>query len=175
MIIDVHNHPDYYGYHPAKFLSNMDEFGIDYTCLLSWEAPVNDYDPGYKNSECPFTDVPTPFERCVAYRDRAPDRYFAFAERPEEEDADPEPYRTVRSLLEQTGFAAVDGLVDFVGGPGLPSAFFPYGGTHWTVALAAHAAARALERAAPSLPRPAPDRFALAPGPDDPRDRDLAL
>ena len=107
-------------------------------------------------------------------RDRAPDRYFAFAERPEEEDADPEPYRTVRSLLEQTGFAAVDGLVDFVGGPGLPSAFFPYGGTHWTVALAAHAAARALERAAPSLPRPAPDRFALAPGPDDPRDRDLA-
>ena len=41
-------------------------------------------------------------------------------------------------------------------------------------ALAAHAAARALERAAPSLPRPAPDRFALAPGPDDPRYRDLA-
>ena len=107
-------------------------------------------------------------------RDKAPDRYFAFAERPEEDAADPEPYRTVRALLEQTGFAAVDGFVDFVGGPGLPSAFFPYGGTHWTVALAAHAASRALERAAPSLPRPTPDRFAFAPGPDDPRDRDLA-
>lgn len=88
MIIDVHNHPDYYGYHPAKFLANMDQFGIDYTCLLSWEAPVNDYDPSYKNCECPFNDVPTPFDRCVAYRDRAPDRFLlGFCPDPRRPDA----------------------------------------------------------------------------------------
>ena len=106
-------------------------------------------------------------------RDKAPDRFFAFAERPEADSADPEPYRTVRSLLAQTGFAAADFSRPGRAGAD-PRALFPYGGTHWTVALAALAASNALALADPALPRPAPLPPVLAPGPDDPRDRDLA-
>ena len=106
-------------------------------------------------------------------RDRAPDRYFAFGERPEADAADPEPYRTVRALLAEAGFAVADfSRPDAASSD--PRALFPYGGTHWTVALAALAASNALALADPALPRPAPLPPALAPGADDPRDRDLA-
>lgn len=106
-------------------------------------------------------------------RDKAPDRYFAFAERPEADAADPEPYRTVRALLGQEGFAVADFSRSGRAGAD-PRTLFPYGGTHWTVALAAAAASNALALADPALPRPAPHPPVLAPGPDDPRDRDLA-
>ena len=106
-------------------------------------------------------------------RDKAPDRYFAFAERPEADAADPEPYRTVRALLGQEGFAVADFSRPGRAGAD-PRTLFPYGGTHWTVALAAAAASNALALADPALPRPAPHPPVLAPGPDDPRDRDLA-
>lgn len=106
-------------------------------------------------------------------RDKAPDRYLAFAERPEADAADPEPYRTVRALLGQEGFAVADFSRPGRAGAD-PRTLFPYGGTHWTVALAAAAASNALALADPALPRPAPLPPALAPGPDDPRDRDLA-
>ena len=106
-------------------------------------------------------------------RDKTPNRFLAFGERPEADDADPEPYRTVRSLLAQTDFAAADfSRPDSAAAD--PRALFPYGGTHWTVALAAAAASNALALADPALPRPAPLAPVLAPGPDDPRDRDLA-
>jgi len=106
-------------------------------------------------------------------RDRVPARYFAFGERPASEDADPEPYRTVRGLLSDAGFPFVDAsaLADPAADP---RTLFPYGGTHWTVDYAARAAAAALAHAAPALPRPAPLPPVFAPGPDDPRDRDIA-
>ena len=106
-------------------------------------------------------------------RDKAPGRFFAFGERPEADAAAPEPYRTVRPLLEEAGFAAADFSRPALPAAG-PRALFPYGGTHWTVALAAVAASNALALADPALPRPAPLPPVLAPGPDDPRDRDLA-
>jgi hypothetical protein len=66
MIIDIHNHADYHGYNAEKIISNMDEYKIDMTCLLSWEAPVFEYDPGTKYAFSPFSDMPVPFERCGA-------------------------------------------------------------------------------------------------------------
>lgn len=106
-------------------------------------------------------------------RDKAPDRFLAFGERPEADAVDPEPYRTVRTLLGSADFAVADfSRPDPAAAD--PRALFPCGGTHWTVALAALAASNALALADPALPRPAPLPPVLAPGPDDPRDRDLA-
>ena len=76
MIIDVHNHPDYHGYSPERFLQNMDENGVDKTFLLSWEAPVTDYDPASKHLLSPHSDDPIPFLSCVHYYEKAPDRFY---------------------------------------------------------------------------------------------------
>ncbi|MDR2052762.1 MAG: amidohydrolase, partial [Treponema sp.] len=76
MIIDIHNHADYHRYSPEKMLKNMDDNGIDITCLLSWEAPAVEVDPGTKMSFSPFSEYPVPFERCVAYYEKAPDRFL---------------------------------------------------------------------------------------------------
>jgi len=76
MIIDIHNHADYHGYNAEQIVQNMDEHGIDVTCLLSWEAPTTDYDPGTKAFLSPFSDMPVPFERCVAYKGKAPKRFL---------------------------------------------------------------------------------------------------
>lgn len=46
MIIDAHNHPDWHGRNPARFLKNMSGYKIDKTWLLSWEAPKDECDPG---------------------------------------------------------------------------------------------------------------------------------
>ena len=106
-------------------------------------------------------------------RDKVPDRFFAFGERSAEDEADSEPYRTVRDLLARAGFAVAD-FSRLAAAETDPRALFPYGGTHWTVSLAASAASNALALADPSLPRPTPLPPVFAPGPDDPRDRDLA-
>ena len=88
MIIDIHNHADYHGYSCGAMLRNMDEHGIDITCLLSWEAPVTDYDPGTKYAFSPFSDDPVPFERCVAYQEKAPRRFLlGFCPDPRRPDA----------------------------------------------------------------------------------------
>jgi predicted TIM-barrel fold metal-dependent hydrolase len=42
-IIDVHNHPNWYGYDFDRLVRNMDEHGIDKTWLLSWEIPENEF------------------------------------------------------------------------------------------------------------------------------------
>ena len=76
MIIDIHNHADYHKFCVEKMLQNMDEYGIDITCLLSWECPVTDCDPRTKHNLSPFSDMPVPFERCVSYKEKAPDRFL---------------------------------------------------------------------------------------------------
>ena len=76
MIIDIHNHADYHKYSAEKMLENMDEYGIDITCLLSWEAPETEYDPRTKWAFSPFSEMPVPFERCVAYKEKAPERFL---------------------------------------------------------------------------------------------------
>ncbi|WP_135553496.1 amidohydrolase family protein [Paenibacillus cymbidii] len=89
MIIDAHNHPDWYGHHAAKFLANMDELGIDRTWLLSWEAPADEYDPAYiKVLPDPAGEGPISFARCAAYVERYPDRFvLGYAPDPRRPDA----------------------------------------------------------------------------------------
>lgn len=135
------------------------------TALANLRRALDETRPG-----APVAFVLAP-SKAEVLRDKAPDRYFAFGERPDADAADPEPYRTVRALLADAGFAVAD-----LSRPAAadPRTLFPYGGTHWTVALAALAASNALALADPALPRPAPLPPVLAPGADDPRDRDLA-
>ena len=88
MIIDIHNHAEYHGYNAEKIIANMDENGIGVTCLMSWEAPENEYDPATKSAFSPLSRYPVPFERCIAYREKAPDRLLlGFAPDPREPDA----------------------------------------------------------------------------------------
>lgn len=76
MIIDVHNHPDWHGHDLNKYIANMDQYNIDKTWLLSWEAPSDEYDPTYINC-IPDAGVngPIPFSRCLSYAERAPERF----------------------------------------------------------------------------------------------------
>lgn len=90
MIIDDHNHPDWCGYDLDKYLANMDENNIDVTWLLSWEAPTSEYDPSYDNRTpihySPWG--PIPFERCLSYKERAPERFvLGYAPDPRRPDA----------------------------------------------------------------------------------------
>lgn len=90
MIIDDHNHPDWCGHDLDKYLANMDKNNIDVTWLLSWEAPIDEYDPAY-NKRTPITYSPwgpIPFERCLSYKERAPERFvLGYAPDPRRPDA----------------------------------------------------------------------------------------
>jgi len=76
MIIDIHNHPDWFGHDFNSFLENMDRYNIDKTWLLSWETPADEYDPNIiANIPDPGPDGPVGFSRCIAYAQRAPERF----------------------------------------------------------------------------------------------------
>ena len=90
MIIDIHNHPYWYGYDEKNFIANMDEYGIDKTCLLSWETPVEEYDPQYNDKvpEPGTTDGPVSFRLCVKMCRAQPDRFIlGFGPDPRRADA----------------------------------------------------------------------------------------
>lgn len=78
MIIDAHNHPDYYDHNSSRFIENMDKYGIDKTWLLSWECPEDEYDPRLKYllPHASIHNEPIPFERCISYVERAPERFI---------------------------------------------------------------------------------------------------
>lgn len=90
MIVDAHNHPDWYGYDLNRFLENMDKYGIDRTWLLSWESPASEFDPGYLKV-LPMlheSGSPIPFSRCVSYVERSPERFvLGYAPDPRRPDA----------------------------------------------------------------------------------------
>ena len=44
MLIDAHNHVDWFGYTPEKLIENMDRHHIDVTWLLTWEASIEEFD-----------------------------------------------------------------------------------------------------------------------------------
>lgn len=76
MIIDAHNHPDWRGHDLDKFLENMQQYNIDMTWLLSWESPLDEYDP--HANFClphPASGGPIPFARCLNYAERAPGKF----------------------------------------------------------------------------------------------------
>lgn len=77
MIIDCHNHPDWYGYTLEKFIANMDQNQIDKTWILSWEAPRNECEPeGSHLFPGTGDDGPVPFSLCLAFKEKAPDRFI---------------------------------------------------------------------------------------------------
>jgi len=77
MIIDAHNHPDWHKHDLKRFIENMDQYGIDKTWILSWEAPADEYDPNYNRAiPRPGASGPIPFEHCLSYVQQAPDRFI---------------------------------------------------------------------------------------------------
>ena len=81
MIVDAHNHPDWYGKNADAFVQEMDRFNISKCWLLSWEAPSIEVDPNQFNvlSESPYgLDIngPIAFSRCLAFREKYPDRFI---------------------------------------------------------------------------------------------------
>lgn len=90
MIIDCHNHPDWYGYDVKRFLENKDQYKIDKTWLLSWECPQDEYNPGYNNNvpDVGLVDGPISFRRCWEYVRSYPDRFvLGYAPDPRRPDA----------------------------------------------------------------------------------------
>lgn len=77
MIIDAHNHPDWHGMNLTAFLENMKQYQIDQTWLLSWESPIDEYNPEYINI-IPERGLhgPIPFSRCAVYADKFPDKFI---------------------------------------------------------------------------------------------------
>ncbi|MCX5758244.1 MAG: hypothetical protein NTU83_07005 [Candidatus Hydrogenedentes bacterium] len=77
MIIDAHNHPDWHKHDLKRFIANMDQYGIDKTWILTWEAPADECDPSY-NRVIPQLGAPgpMPFERCLHYAQQASDRFI---------------------------------------------------------------------------------------------------
>jgi hypothetical protein len=89
LIIDAHNHAEWYGYNLERYLENMDAYGIERTWLLSWEAPEDEYDPTY-NHVMPLLgrNGPIPFERGLYFVDQVPERFvLGYAPDPRRPDA----------------------------------------------------------------------------------------
>ena len=75
MIIDSHNHPNYWNMTCEKILQNMKEMGIDRTWLLSLETPAFEYSPVYHRITWGNEDGPIPFQNCLACWEKAPDKF----------------------------------------------------------------------------------------------------
>ncbi len=91
MIIDAHNHPDWYGKTLDKFIEDMDRVGIDKTWLLSCETPEDEYDP-WELSVYPSifgnNRSAIPFECSIPYVQNCPNRFvLGFAPDPRRPDA----------------------------------------------------------------------------------------
>lgn len=91
MIIDAHNHADWYSTPREKFIKDMDANGIDKTWLLSCETPESEYDP-FELQFYPAVfgndRTAVPFERALPYAEKYPDRFvLGFAPDPRRADA----------------------------------------------------------------------------------------
>ncbi len=75
MVIDAHNHPDWHGHNLDRFIENMNMYGIDKSWLLSWDVPDSEWDPYTTNVFSSLASSPVPFERCLYYKERYPDRF----------------------------------------------------------------------------------------------------
>ena len=92
MIIDAHNHPDWWGKDYEQVIEDMDACGIDKTWLFSWECPENEYDPKQRhrwNENMGINGTyPAAFSRCLAYKRKNPERFIlGFAPDPRDPSA----------------------------------------------------------------------------------------
>ena len=78
MIIDAHNHPNWYYMTADKMVANMDAYGIDQCWLLSCEIPENEYgNAEYRSCQMFGPDTRNmPFSNCIAYAEKYPDRFI---------------------------------------------------------------------------------------------------
>ena len=76
MIIDAHNHPDWHDHDLSRFLANMASYNIDKTWLLTWECPVDEYDPEYNHAFMRDASGPIPFSRCLRYKEQASEKFI---------------------------------------------------------------------------------------------------
>jgi len=98
MIIDAHNHADWHGHDFNDVIANMDKYKIDKAWILSWEAPVDEYEPN-SNYAFPIAvsgsselgksgNGPIPFALGLAYKQKAPERFvLGYAPDPRRPDA----------------------------------------------------------------------------------------
>ena len=81
MIIDTHQHAFWHGRDAAGLVADMDEQGIDFAWLLSWEIPHQENAPGYHQVLNPAhmradgTHPGIPFSDVLLARDRYPSRF----------------------------------------------------------------------------------------------------
>lgn len=73
-IIDAHNHVCWHGHTPEKHVRNMDEFGIDVTLILTWEAPPQDRSPSFERV-CDPTQNGLELASALEARRLFPDRF----------------------------------------------------------------------------------------------------
>jgi predicted TIM-barrel fold metal-dependent hydrolase len=88
MIIDIHNHPAWYGYSPEKLVENMKENGIDVTWLLTWECPQDEYSPEFLSFLPGTPEGPIPLSFALPYIEKYPDKFvLGYAPDPRKPDA----------------------------------------------------------------------------------------
>lgn len=80
MIIDAHNHPDWWFKDHDQVIADMDACHIDKTWLFTWECPEDEYDPDQRNLwNANLGDkhtYPASFAQCLAYKKASPDRFI---------------------------------------------------------------------------------------------------
>ena len=76
--IDAHSHPDFCNVTFEGVLRDMEENEIEKICLLSWENPLDENYPGYRETTPSAVDdsVQIPFHRCLSYYERAPEKFI---------------------------------------------------------------------------------------------------
>jgi len=89
MLIDIHAHPNYYGYNVEKLLKNMDDYKIDKAWMLTLETPEGEYYPfWYKHFGNQFGALP--FDAALEFVRQAPERFvLAYGIDPRRLDAIP--------------------------------------------------------------------------------------
>lgn len=75
MIIDSHNHPNYWNMTCEKIVENMKKYNIDRTWLLSLETPEFEYSPEYHRITWGDQSGPIPFAHCLACVENHPDKF----------------------------------------------------------------------------------------------------
>jgi len=77
VIIDAHNHPDWWGHDLEKTMANMEQYKIDVAWLLTCESPPDEYAPSYIRVMSPVrrNGDAISFERCLSYAERAPGKF----------------------------------------------------------------------------------------------------
>ncbi|HBG27274.1 MAG: hypothetical protein A2Y10_02430 [Planctomycetes bacterium GWF2_41_51] len=76
-IIDIHNHPNWYGHNIDAIVNNMDKYGIEKTWLLSWEISKEEFDiaPNYYQAMDP-RDLCAPLWMVIEGLHKYPNRFI---------------------------------------------------------------------------------------------------